>query len=44
MARAVNQKIKEMKRVLDRKKAPIVEPGPHCHTPYPCPYWAHCAA
>ena len=44
MARAVNQKIKEMKRVLDRKKAPIVEPGPHCHTPYPCPYWAHCTS
>ncbi|MBI5378682.1 MAG: DUF2779 domain-containing protein [Nitrospirae bacterium] len=23
---------------------PEVEPGPHCATPYPCPFWSHCTA
>lgn len=23
-------------------EAPAIEPSPHCKTPYPCPFWAHC--
>lgn len=23
---------------------PEVEPGPHCTTPYACPFWSHCTA
>lgn len=44
VAREVNQAIKEMKGVLAEKDVPIVEPGPHCHAPYSCPYWAHCTS
>lgn len=38
----VIRQIKDMKRVLAKPDIPVVEPGPHCQTPYPCPYWAHC--
>ncbi len=28
--------------MLAREDAPAILPGPQCHTPYPCPYFAHC--
>ncbi len=31
-----------MQAVLDRPAVPVIEPGEQCHSPYECPYWAHC--
>ncbi len=31
-----------MKAVLVEPQAPAIEPDQHCHTPYECPFWAHC--
>jgi predicted RecB family nuclease len=31
-------------RVLDLAAAPVVEPGPHCFTPYRCEFWDRCTA
>lgn len=31
-----------MREVLEAPAPPPVEPGAHCRTPYPCPFWDHC--
>lgn len=31
-----------MKERLTAPEPPPVEPGPHCLSPYECPFWAHC--
>jgi len=31
-----------MQQVVLQSEPPLVEPDDHCHTPYECPYWAHC--
>jgi Domain of unknown function(DUF2779) len=31
-------------RVLELAAAPVVEPGPHCFTPYRCDFWDSCTA
>jgi hypothetical protein len=31
-----------MQQVVLQPEPPPVEPDDHCHTPYECPYWAHC--
>ena len=31
-----------MQQVVLQPEPPSVEPDDHCHTPYECPYWAHC--
>jgi hypothetical protein len=31
-----------MRAVLRDTSVPRVEPGSHCHVPYPCPFWDHC--
>ena len=38
----VPEQIAEMKAVLLQNLPPVVEPGPHCHSPYECPFWNHC--
>ena len=38
----VAQSLDEQKRMLQSAAAPIVQPDAHCHTPYECPFWAHC--
>ena len=31
-----------MKSAVTQSETPSVEPDRHCHTPYECPFWAHC--
>ena len=31
-----------MQQVVLQAEPPAVAPDAHCHTPYECPYWAHC--
>ncbi len=31
-----------MRQAVMQSEPPAVEPDAHCHTPYECPYWAHC--
>ncbi|MBM4127390.1 MAG: DUF2779 domain-containing protein [Nitrospira sp.] len=38
----VPEQVAEMKRLLLKGDPPVVEPGPHCQSPYECPFWAHC--
>jgi CRISPR/Cas system-associated exonuclease Cas4 (RecB family) len=38
----VPEQVAEMKTLLLQNTPPVVEPGPHCHAPYECPFWNHC--
>jgi hypothetical protein len=38
----VPNRLGPMQQVVLQPDPPPVEPGDHCHTPYECPYWAHC--
>lgn len=38
----VPERLAVMKAMLSDRQAPLVEPDQHCHTPYDCPFWAHC--
>lgn len=38
----VPERVALMKAVLVERQAPEIEPDQHCHTPYECPFWAHC--
>ncbi|MBH0196717.1 MAG: DUF2779 domain-containing protein [Nitrospira sp.] len=31
-----------MQQAVVQPEPPTIEPDDHCHTPYDCPYWAHC--
>ena len=31
-----------MQGVVSQSEPPSIAPDDHCHTPYECPYWAHC--
>ena len=44
MGRRVNvpEQVAEMKTLLLQDEPPAVEPGPHCQSPYECPFWNHC--
>lgn len=37
------ERVKEYQAILRRREPPDVDIGPHCSTPYECPYWDHCA-
>lgn len=37
----VGTDVQAMHKVIS-SAAPLIEPGDHCHRPYPCPYFAHC--
>jgi Domain of unknown function(DUF2779) len=39
---SVPERLATMKVLLLESKAPRIEPDQHCHTPYECPFWAHC--
>jgi GAF domain-containing protein len=39
---SVPERLAAMKVLLLESKAPRIEPDQHCHTPYECPFWAHC--
>jgi hypothetical protein len=36
------ERLVAMKAVLLKTQPPAIEPDGHCHTPYECPFWAHC--
>ncbi|MBL8037495.1 MAG: DUF2779 domain-containing protein [Nitrospira sp.] len=38
----VLERLAAMKAMLLGVAAPMIEPDQHCHTPYECPFWAHC--
>jgi predicted RecB family nuclease len=38
----VPEQVAEMKALLLQGEPPVVEPGPHCQSPYECPFWNHC--
>ena len=38
----VPERLAAMKATLLNADPPMIEPGQHCHTPYECPFWAHC--
>lgn len=40
----VPQQLAVMKQALLQSEPPAIEPDGHCHTPYECPFWAHCTA
>ncbi|HEX5646873.1 MAG TPA: DUF2779 domain-containing protein, partial [Nitrospira sp.] len=44
ISRRVNvpEQVAEMKTLLLQNTPPAVEPGPHCQSPYECPFWNHC--
>ncbi|MBI3355228.1 MAG: DUF2779 domain-containing protein [Nitrospirae bacterium] len=38
----ISSRLLPMQQAVLQTEPPPVEPGAHCHTPYECPYWAHC--
>lgn len=38
----VPERLAAMKAMLLGAQAPMIEPDQHCHSPYDCPFWAHC--
>ncbi len=38
----VPDRLAAMKSAVMQSEAPSVQPDRHCHTPYECPFWAHC--
>ncbi len=38
----IKKKVKEMHAVLKKKKAPAIEIGSHCTSPYPCEFMGEC--
>jgi hypothetical protein len=36
------ERLVAMKAMLLESQVPAIEPDGHCHTPYECPFWAHC--
>lgn len=38
----VVERLAAMKAMLLGVQAPLIEPDQHCHSPYECPFWAHC--
>lgn len=40
----VPERLAAMKTAVTQSTAPMIEPDRHCHSPYECPFWAHCTA
>ncbi len=38
----IGQKINQLKTLLEEKKEPLIETGPHCFSPYQCDFTNHC--
>lgn len=38
----VPERLAAMKAMLLNSEPPLIEPDQGCHTPYECPFWAHC--
>jgi len=41
-AKEIGEHVQEYRQLMRQPQPPAVGTGPHCHTPYECPYWAHC--
>lgn len=39
---SVQERLAAMKAMLLGTQVPAIEPDQHCHSPYECPFWAHC--
>jgi len=39
----IGAQVDELQQVMQRFEPPAVAVGPHCHTPYDCPYYEHCS-
>ncbi|MDD9859133.1 MAG: DUF2779 domain-containing protein [Nitrospira sp.] len=37
-------RLEQMRSTIGHSQVPDVEPDGHCHSPYTCPFWAHCTA
>jgi hypothetical protein len=42
-ARDVAQNVARLRALLDADRPPSVDVGAHCHSPYACPFFGHCA-
>ena len=42
LASTVPESLAGMWEVLQQEKAPPIDTGPHCNTPYQCPFFGHC--
>lgn len=38
----VPEQLASMKAAVGASSPPAIEPDHHCHSPYECPFWAHC--
>ena len=38
----VPEQLEAMKSILRESSPPAIEPDDRCHSPYECPFWAHC--
>jgi predicted RecB family nuclease len=38
----VHRQVEHMRKMLKESTPPTIVPDGHCHTPYECPFWAHC--
>ena len=38
----VPARLRQMRAALELDEAPLVDPSPHCWTPYGCEFWRHC--
>ncbi|HEY7531844.1 MAG TPA: DUF2779 domain-containing protein, partial [Nitrospiraceae bacterium] len=38
----VPAQLARLQGVVMQQRPPSIEPDRHCHTPYECPFWAHC--
>jgi predicted RecB family nuclease len=38
----VPEQLEAMKSILRETSPPAIEPDDRCHSPYECPFWAHC--
>ena len=38
----VPEQLEAMKSILRESSPPSIEPDDRCHSPYECPFWAHC--
>ncbi len=40
----VPEQVAAMKAAVEAASPPAIEPDHHCHSPYECPFWAHCTS
>ena len=38
----ISDQLDHFRQILSGDSPPAISPDSHCHTPYECPFWAHC--